>query len=119
MAETWFEAVQAIATAADYNWDGQVDAADYTVWRDLLGEQGLVPFTSGDGNGDGRVTLRLRRVARAFRRVLRLRRPHGCLPGTNGIRSLPDGGEWRHRQPHSGWLRRSLISRLFPRPAIS
>jgi cyclophilin family peptidyl-prolyl cis-trans isomerase len=40
--------------AADYNKDGTVDAADYTVWRDNLGKT-VTPFTNGDGNGDGKV----------------------------------------------------------------
>jgi hypothetical protein len=36
----------------DYNRDGCVDAADYTVWRDTLGL--TVPiYTGADGNGDG------------------------------------------------------------------
>lgn len=34
----------------DYNADGSVDAADYTVWRDSLGSLGEL---SADGNGDG------------------------------------------------------------------
>jgi hypothetical protein len=40
--------------AGDYNRDGQVDAADYVVWRGASGEN--VPFyTVADGNGDGTV----------------------------------------------------------------
>ena len=42
-------AFQAIL-AGDYNHDGLVDAADYTVWRDSLGETGF--DLSADGNGD-------------------------------------------------------------------
>jgi hypothetical protein len=39
-------------SAADYNDDGIVDAADYTVWRDQMGP--LVPPGYGaDGDGDG------------------------------------------------------------------
>ena len=34
---------------ADYNSDGEVNAADYTVWRDELGAAGASP---ADGNGD-------------------------------------------------------------------
>jgi T5SS/PEP-CTERM-associated repeat protein len=34
----------------DYNGDGIIDAADYTVWRDTLGQQG--PGLDADGNGD-------------------------------------------------------------------
>ena len=37
--------------AGDYNGDGQVDAADYTVWRDTLGQHALVLAADGDFNG--------------------------------------------------------------------
>ncbi len=40
----------------DYNADGRVDAADYTVWRDAL-NQNVTPLTGADGNGDGTVDL--------------------------------------------------------------
>lgn len=36
----------------DYNRDGKVDAADYTVWRDALGGT-VTPLTGADGSGDG------------------------------------------------------------------
>ena len=36
----------------DYNGDGVVDAADYTVWRDNLGRAGM--GLAADGNGDNR-----------------------------------------------------------------
>ena len=36
----------------DYNLDGIVDAADYTVWRDTLG-QSAMPFSGADGDGSG------------------------------------------------------------------
>jgi hypothetical protein len=38
----------------DYNGDGVVDAADYTVWRDSLGQTGA--NLPADGDGDGEVT---------------------------------------------------------------
>ena len=38
--------------AGDYNTNGVVDAADYTVWRDTLG-QVVAPYAGADGNGDG------------------------------------------------------------------
>jgi hypothetical protein len=41
---------------SDFNGDGVVDAADYTVWRDSLGATGLEPYTFGDADGDGTVT---------------------------------------------------------------
>jgi hypothetical protein len=40
----------------DYNDDGVVNLADYTVWRDTLGDQ-LARGTGADGDGDGIVTL--------------------------------------------------------------
>jgi hypothetical protein len=47
-------AALAIDLAGDYNGDGAVDGADYTVYRDMLGR--FVPaFSSADGNGNGRV----------------------------------------------------------------
>ena len=41
---------------ADFDGDGIVAAADYTVWRDNLGAAGLEPYELGDGDGDGSVT---------------------------------------------------------------
>lgn len=38
----------------DYNGDGVVDAADYTVWRDAEG-QSVAAWSSADGDGDGTV----------------------------------------------------------------
>ncbi|MGL4513778.1 MAG: DUF4832 domain-containing protein [Lacipirellulaceae bacterium] len=40
--------------AGDYNRDGAVNAADYVVWRDTLG-QSVAPFAGADGDGDGQV----------------------------------------------------------------
>ena len=39
----------------DYNRDGSVDAADYTVWRKWLGATGVVPYSGADGDGNGRI----------------------------------------------------------------
>ena len=39
----------------DYNQDNVVNAADYTVWRDTLGQSGLAPYSGADGDGDGTV----------------------------------------------------------------
>jgi hypothetical protein len=38
----------------DYNANGIVDAADYTVWRDSLGSTGT--GLAADGNGDNMIT---------------------------------------------------------------
>ena len=37
--------------AGDYNHDGNVDAADYTVWRDTLGQMGADLAANGDNSG--------------------------------------------------------------------
>jgi hypothetical protein len=42
--------------AGDYDRDGTVDAADYTVWRDSLGDK-VGQGTGADGDGGGRVGL--------------------------------------------------------------
>ncbi len=39
----------------DFNVDGIVDGADYTVWRDNLGTLSVTPYTLGDANGDSKV----------------------------------------------------------------
>ncbi len=44
-----------VTITGDYNGDGFVNAADYTVWRDSLG-QPVSLGTGADGNGDGMVT---------------------------------------------------------------
>jgi hypothetical protein len=38
-------------TLGDYNGDGKVDAADYTVWHDSLGRTGTGLAADGNGNG--------------------------------------------------------------------
>lgn len=40
-----------ISLSGDYNLDGSVDAADYTVWRDTLGQSGV--GLAADGNNSG------------------------------------------------------------------
>jgi hypothetical protein len=37
--------------SGDFNRDGQVDIADYTVWRDTFGQIGIHPAVDGDGDG--------------------------------------------------------------------
>ncbi len=43
----------ATVLTGDYNGDLTVDAADYTVWRDTLGQSVINPFDGADGNGNG------------------------------------------------------------------
>lgn len=42
--------------AGDYNQDGVVDAADYAVWRDMLGLVGVTPGSGADGDLSGSIT---------------------------------------------------------------
>lgn len=46
----------AAGLAGDFNADGMTDAADYTLWRDTVGSNGLTPYSGADANGDGQVT---------------------------------------------------------------
>ncbi|TWT78349.1 hypothetical protein Pla123a_11400 [Posidoniimonas polymericola] len=56
VAGVTFDVLQAPPVlAGDYNGNGVVDAADYTIWRDNEGLTGVVPGTQGDGNRDGKV----------------------------------------------------------------
>src|SRR5690606_13194570 len=61
VSRTWFDGIGYAMVApllpGDYNGDGVVDAADYTVWRDNLGTTGLAAYASADGDGDGEITL--------------------------------------------------------------
>jgi hypothetical protein len=41
------------AITGDYNADGTVDAADYTLWRDTLGQSAIPSGTGADGNNNG------------------------------------------------------------------
>lgn len=44
-----------VTVAGDYNGDGIVDAGDYTVWRDSVGQQ-VSRGVGADGDGDGEIT---------------------------------------------------------------
>jgi hypothetical protein len=44
-------AVAGAGLAGDYNLNGTVDAADYVVWRKMLGQSGSGLAADGDGNG--------------------------------------------------------------------
>jgi hypothetical protein len=47
-----FEYLEVVGNFGDYNGNGEVDAADYTVWRDHLGDTGVAGTLMGDGTGD-------------------------------------------------------------------
>lgn len=53
-----------VTISGDYNGDGVVDAADYTVWRASLG-QNVSESTAADGDGDGLITENDYRVWRS------------------------------------------------------
>ncbi|MEM9186165.1 MAG: dockerin type I domain-containing protein [Planctomycetota bacterium] len=44
------------ALVGDFNADGSVDAADYTVWRDALGDT-VTPYSGADADGDGQIDV--------------------------------------------------------------
>lgn len=44
--------LEPISVVGDYNGNGQVDAADYTIWADSFNTT-VSPFAGADGNGDG------------------------------------------------------------------
>lgn len=48
----YWNRITAAELSGDYNADGQVDATDYTVWRDSLGSTGLGLAADGSGNGE-------------------------------------------------------------------
>jgi hypothetical protein len=50
----WVEIVLGVP-AGDFNEDGFVNAADYTVWRNTVNTS-VTPWSGADGNGDGMVT---------------------------------------------------------------
>lgn len=55
----WFDGVSFVfdpLLPGDYNRDHTVNAADYTLWRNSLGQTGLAPYSAADGNGDGQIT---------------------------------------------------------------
>jgi hypothetical protein len=46
-----YSVVSGVQVPGDYNGDGIIDAADYTVWRDTLGQSGSGLAADGDGDG--------------------------------------------------------------------
>jgi hypothetical protein len=77
----WTSLGNAVATInADYNNNGVVDAADYVVWRDTLGQMGT--SLAADGNVDGQID------ARDFE-VWRSQFGHSAINNTEGTITLP------------------------------
>lgn len=44
------------AARGDFDGDGSVDDADFTLWRNNFGASGSAPYALGDGDGDGATT---------------------------------------------------------------
>jgi hypothetical protein len=53
---TWYDGlgIALVSLPGDYNHNGIVDAADYTIWRDTYG-QNVTKGTGADGNSDGMI----------------------------------------------------------------
>ncbi len=49
------DAFEIAGLRGDYNGDGLVDAADYTVWRDSFGDPVSRPYDGADGDGNGEI----------------------------------------------------------------
>lgn len=53
VASTWAEVTPPSLLTGDYNRNGTVDTADYTIWRDTLGQTGS--GLTADGNGNNQI----------------------------------------------------------------
>ncbi|MEX0642202.1 MAG: dockerin type I domain-containing protein [Pirellulales bacterium] len=86
----------------DFNGDGSVDARDYVVWRNSLG-QAVTYFDAADGNGDGIINAGDYTVWRAN---------VGATPavGTGSLASVPE--------PPAAWLLASAIVRILARSRV-
>jgi hypothetical protein len=84
------------ALPGDYNQNGVVDAADYTRWRDTLGQTGLVPYSGADGNGDGTIGPEDYQVWKEhFGQTVP---PQGAASGEGGQGSRAEGDKVTRRQ---------------------
>jgi hypothetical protein len=80
-----FESQPVDVLLGDYNGDGYLDSADYTVWRDALG-QTVLPGSGADGDGNGVIdTWDLRVWQNNFGTSL------NALPTSTGSAALDDG----------------------------
>jgi hypothetical protein len=87
--------------AGDYNHNGVVDAADYTLWRDRLGSA-VTPYTSADGDGNGIVDAADYEVWKAnFGRTLPAGAAAGEAVGSGelGVASVVAEGEAMSAEP--------------------
>ncbi len=102
----WAEIILGVP-AGDYNENGIVDAADYTVWRDSLG-LAVENWSGADGDGDGMITDNDFAI---WKQNYGLTIPN--LNGSGGLAAVPEpnaaaliavllgaGGACRRRRPH-------------------
>ena len=85
--------------SGDYNRDGIVDAADYTVWRDTFG-QTVAAGTGADGDGNGMIDQ-----ADYDNWVLNFGTTVGTLPGAGTAAAVPE--------PPTFWLAISAIGLFY------
>jgi hypothetical protein len=117
----------------DYNGDGVADAADYTAWRDTLG-QSVANGSGADGNGDGVIDLADQRLWAANFGATTADLPvqlgaasggQGAGSGMQGVASEALGASQQTergraegvRRKEFGPLRHALILGPAPRPA--
>jgi predicted outer membrane repeat protein len=87
------------ALFGDYNQNGVADAADYTVWRNTLGQTGIVQYSGADGSGNGSIGPEDYGVWKLhFGETI----PQGAGSGEQGVRvatALADFGELSRAEP--------------------
>jgi hypothetical protein len=72
--------------AGDFNFDGVVDTADYTIWRNAVGVE-VAPFQGADATGDGLVTQADYDVWKSH---FGMRLEVGAAAGAMGTRAVPE-----------------------------
>jgi hypothetical protein len=76
-----------VGAQGDFNHDGTVNAADYTVWRNMLG-QGVANGTSADADGSGTVTIADYNIWKAHYGQVAI------PPGAGSSVAVPEPGSW-------------------------
>ena len=99
-----------VAITGDYNHNGTVDAADYTVWRNSLDENGIA--LAADGNGDSMITHLDYAVWKANYGATA-----GSGSGSNATAGLPRLADLEVPEPQSLMLFLSAVTMLM-RPRI-
>jgi hypothetical protein len=92
-----FVGTAVLPLAGDYNRDGQVDAADYAMWRKNMGYF-VLQYSGADGDGDGIIGTGDYGVWRAN---------FGAAPGSGALASA------HVPEPHTRWLLVGIIALNF------